>query len=158
MVALALSNGKSEDYMLEFYDVFRAVHVISIIAWMATLLYLPRLFVYHAEQRDNSAFKEVVEVQEKRLYYGIGHPAMLMAIVSGSLMIIATPELFKSGGWLHVKLSCVVLLIIFHFFCGFYRKSLSRGDYKSAGFFRIFNEIPTVLMIAIVIMAIVKPF
>ncbi|RDU71341.1 protoporphyrinogen oxidase HemJ [Helicobacter aurati] len=144
--------------LLEFYDVFKAIHIIAVISWMAALLYLPRLFVYHVREKSNQPFKKVVEVQERRLYYGIGYPAMLLTIISGTLMLTADLHLFSTGGWLHAKLTFVALLIIFHFFCGFYRKALLSNNYKSTLFFRVFNEIPTLLMIGIVIMAVVKPF
>ncbi|STQ86344.1 protoporphyrinogen oxidase HemJ [Helicobacter muridarum] len=144
--------------MIEFYGAFKALHIIAVISWMAALLYLPRLFVYHSEQKDNIQFKQVVQIQEKRLYYGIGYPGMLLSIISGILMILSNPHLFASGGWLHAKLTFALLLIIFHFACGFYRRALMLDNYKSARFFRFFNEIPTLLMIGIVIMAVVKPF
>lgn len=144
--------------MSEFYIIFKAIHIVAVISWMAALLYLPRLFVYHSEQRENIHFRKVIEVQEKNLYYTIGYPAMILTVASGILMLIPNLELFKSGGWLHVKLMFVLLLIVFHFYCGFYRKTLLLGKYKSSRFFRIFNEIPTLLMIGIVIMVVIRPF
>ncbi|MWV60904.1 protoporphyrinogen oxidase HemJ [Helicobacter saguini] len=144
--------------MAEFYTAFKAFHIISIITWMAALFYLPRLFVYHAQQYENADFTRVAAVQEKKLYYYIGYPAMICSLLSGVLLIASNPYIFKSGGWLHAKLLFVGFLFIFHFACGFYRKRLLLSCYKSEKFFRIFNEIPTLLMIAIVIFAVCKPF
>ena len=143
--------------MAEYYLAFKAFHIISIITWMASLFYLPRLFVYHAQQYDNADFKKVVEIQEQKLYYYIGYPAMVASLVSGVLLILSFDSIFKSG-WFHAKLLFVALLFLFHFTCGFYRKKMLSSRYKSERFFRIFNELPTLLMIAIVILAVTKPF
>ena len=144
--------------MSEFYNEFKAFHVIAIITWMAMLLYLPRLFVYHAQQYKNTAFKHIVVIQEKKLYYYIGYPAMIATLISGLCLIFSIPDIMKSGGWIHAKHVLFILLFIFHFACGFYRKKLLQSLYKSEKFFRFFNEIPTILMIGIVILAIIKPF
>ena len=144
--------------MNDFYLELKAVHIMSIIAWMSCLFYLPRLFIYHVQQYTNIHFKKVVEIQERRLYYYIGYPAMLMSFASGAAIIMSNLEIFKSGGWIHIKLMLVVFMFIFHFLCGFYRKKLLNECYKSEKFFRIFNEIPTLLMIGIVFFAVTKPF
>ncbi|RDU62700.1 protoporphyrinogen oxidase HemJ [Helicobacter didelphidarum] len=142
------------DFLTESYNGFKAFHIISVITWMAALFYLPRLFVYHAQQYNNKSFTDIVEIQEKKLYYYIGYPAMIATFISGILLLFITPM----GAWLHAKLTLVALLFVFHFACGFYRKKLIVSLYKSEIFFRFFNEVPTLLMIGIVIFAVVKPF
>ncbi|TLD83346.1 protoporphyrinogen oxidase HemJ [Helicobacter trogontum] len=142
----------------DYYDYIKVFHIASVITWMAMLFYLPRLFVYHAEQYNNVAFRNVVELQEKRLYYAIGYPAMIAVLISGSLITLAVPGIMKSGGWIHAKFTLVLLLLVYHFCCGFYRKKLLESCYKSGRFFRIFNEIPTLFMLIIVYLVVLKPF
>jgi len=144
---------------MEYYNWILAFHVMSLISWMAMLFYLPRLFVYHTEHADNSGFVEVVTVQEHKIYHYIGVPAMWATVLSGSAMIALNPGLFQSGGWLHAKLTAALLLIVYHFTLGRYKKQLKEGRCtKSGKFFRAYNEVPTLLMIFIVIMVVVKPF
>ncbi len=143
---------------MEYYLWIKAFHVMSVISWMAMLFYLPRLFVYHAEHRDNQGFVEVVKIQERKLYYFIGVPAFWASLLSGAAMIALSPELFKTGMWLHIKLTAAFLLILYHFSLGYFlKKFASNSCAKSGRFFRIYNEVPTILMIIIVIMAVVKP-
>ncbi len=137
----------------------KALHIISFVSWMAVLFYLPRLFVYHAEQRENKDFIKVVKVMERRLYYGIGMPAFTLTLISGLWMIGLNPSIFQSGMWIHIKLTAVALLIAYYFHNGYVRKKLEKDECNKSGkFFRIYNEIPTILLIIIVIMAIVRPF
>lgn len=144
---------------MEYYTWILAFHVMSFISWMAMLFYLPRLFVYHAEHAANEGFKEVVAIQENKLYSFIGTPAMWATILSGGAMIALMPELFQSGGWLHAKLTAAALLIAYHFTLGKIKKKLQSGECSQSGkFFRFYNEVPTLLMIVIVIMVVVKPF
>ena len=144
---------------MEYYTWILAFHVMSFISWMAMLFYLPRLYVYHAEHAANKGFMEVVAIQENKLYSFIGTPAMWATILSGSAMIALTPELFQSGGWLHAKLTAAALLIAYHFTLGRIKKKLQSGECSQSGtFFRIYNEVPTLLMVVIVIMVVVKPF
>ncbi len=135
----------------------KALHVISIIAWMAALLYLPRLFVYHTEAEVGSKQSETFKVMERRLYRGIMTPAMIGAWLFGLWMAFA----FNVWGeaWFWVKFACVILLSGFHGMMGRYLKAFrdDRND-KPQKFFRAINEVPTVLMIIIVIMVIVRPF
>ncbi len=144
--------------LTEFYVSLKVFHVISIITWMAGLFYLPRLFVYHAQQYDNTGFRKVVEIQESKLYYYIMYPAMIAVLISGTLITLSIPDIMKIGGWMHAKLTFVFLLFVYHFVCGFYRKKLLDNKYKSELFFRFFNEIPTILMVLIVFLVIAKPF
>ncbi len=143
---------------MEYYSWILAFHVMSIISWMAMLFYLPRLFVYHAEHRDNKGFVEVVKIQEHKLYYFIGVPAFWASLLSGLTMIALNPDMFKSGMWLHIKLTAAFLMILYHFSLRYFliRFKEDRCE-KSGKFFRVYNEIPTILMIIIVIMAVVKP-
>ncbi len=135
----------------------KAFHIISVISWMAMLFYLPRLFVYHAENRDNEGFVKVVKIQERKLYYFIGVPAFWASVITGSLLIYLNPSLFKQG-WLHIKLLAVLFLIIYHFSLRYFLLKFEKDECRKSGrFFRIYNEIPTILMIVIVIMAVVKP-
>ena len=136
----------------------KALHVISVIAWMAGMLYLPRLFVYHAEAERGSVQSETFKIMERRLYRGITTPAMLAAYVFGLIMIFAGVVDWSSI-WPWVKTVAVLALSGFHGLLGRYRRAFAedRND-KPVKFYRMINEIPTVLMIVIVIMVIVKPF
>lgn len=143
---------------MEYYFYIKALHIASFTAWMAMLFYLPRLFVYHAENHANNGFVSVVCIQEKKLYSYIGMPALFATLLTGIALIMLNPSLF-SGGWLHAKLSVVVLLVLFHFYCGMIVRSLAQQTCtKSAKFFRILNEFPTLALLAIVFLAIVRPF
>lgn len=137
---------------------FMALHVISVIAWMAGLLYLPRLFVYHVGAEKGSPQSETFKVMERRLYRGITTPAMIAAYIFG-LILIFRGVVDWSTVWPWVKAAAVLALSGVHGFLGRYRKAFAedRND-KPAKFFRVLNEVPTVLMIVIVIMVIVKPF
>ncbi len=94
----------------------KAIHIIFMVSWMAVLFYLPRLFVYHAENKDNKEFVKIVKVMEKRLFYVIGIPAFVITLITGLSMIFMNPELFKSGGWLHAKLKLVAVFFLQFFF------------------------------------------
>jgi len=138
-------------------------HVISLISWFAVLFYLPRLFVYHAENIENKGFVEVAKVQEYKLFKYIGVPAMWATVLSGSFLIYLSIagdfNLFLTGGWLHAKLFFVTLLIIYFYSMNKYRKELEEDKCtKSGKFFRMYNEVPTLLMLVIVAMVVVKPF
>ena len=137
----------------------KAFHVISVISWMAVLFYLPRLFVYHVENKDKKEFVSVVKTMEYKLHKFIGIPAFWATVLSGLGLIFLNPEIFKTGGWIHVKLTAAVLLIIYYIYTAYLRRKLEKDMCdKSGKFFRIYNEIPTILMIVIVVMVIVKPF
>lgn len=139
------------------YTVVLWFHIISFISWFAVLFYLPRLFVYHAENIDNPGFIEVVKVQEMKLYKYIGVPSMWTTILSGSYLIYEIG--FAGNYWLHAKLLFLVLLIAFFFSMNKYRiEFLEDRCTKSGKFFRMYNEIPTILMLLIVAMVVFKPF
>ena len=144
---------------MDYYNWIIVLHIMSFISWMAVLLYLPRLFVYHIENKDNEGFVKVVSVQEEKLYKYIGFPTFIATIFTGGLLLYFNLDLFRSGGWLHLKLTLVFLLAIYFFSLEYYRIDLKeRSCNKSAKFFRIYNEIPTVLSFIIVIMVIIRPF
>lgn len=144
--------------LIEYYLWLKAAHVIAVMAWMAGMLYLPRLYVYHIEQGQNSRIADTFKIMEWRLLKYIINPAMIASFLFGILMIVANPELMQQG-WFHAKLTLVILMTGVHGMLARYRKQLERNACtKSARFFRILNEVPTVFMIAIVILVIVKPF
>jgi putative membrane protein len=136
----------------------KALHVIAVIAWMAGLLYLPRLFVYHAESEKGSIQSETFKIMERRLYRAITTPAMIAAWVFGLWMVFAGVVQWNEG-WFHLKLAFVLLLSGYHGFLGSQlRKFATDSNTRSSRFFRAINEIPTLLMIVIVVAVIVKPF
>ena len=144
---------------MEYYTWILAFHVMSFTSWMAMLFYLPRLFIYHREHSDNVAFGEVVQIQEYKLYAYIGVPAMWATLLSGAVMLYLNPGIFQSGGWMHVKLLFIAILVAYSFSLNSIRKKLiDNPEYKSGKYFRFYNEVPTLIMIVIVIMVVVKPF
>ena len=139
------------------YAWVKAVHVIAVISWMAGMLYLPRLFVYHAEAGPGTPQSETFKVMERRLLRAIINPAMIATWVAG--LWLAWQGFGFMGGWLHAKIGLVVLMSAVHgYLSGAVRKFAEDRNGKSARHWRIVNEIPTLLMIAIVILVIVKPF
>ncbi|NOZ31953.1 MAG: protoporphyrinogen oxidase HemJ [Alphaproteobacteria bacterium] len=135
----------------------RAVHVIAVIAWMAGLLYLPRLFVYHAGSGADTVLSETFKIMERRLYRAIMTPAMVASWVLG-LWLIAGGSVYFGEPWVWAKGTLVVALTGYHFWLGVLAKHFARDDNgHSARFFRWINEVPTVLMIGIVLLVIGKP-
>lgn len=136
----------------------KALHVISMVCWFAALFYLPRLFVYHSMSED-SVSRERFMVMERKLYRGIMTPAMIATLVFGGWLISFDASGYSSQGWMHAKLTLVFLLIGYHHVCGAQVKRFARGENgRSHVFYRWFNEIPVLILIAIVILVIVKPF
>ncbi|MDP2850938.1 MAG: CopD family protein [Sulfuricurvum sp.] len=140
-------------------------HIISMVSWFAVLFYLPRLFVYHVENGTNQGFIDVVEVMEMKIYKYIGVPAFWATLLSGIALIVMSTQqyngvnVFQMGGWMHAKMTLVAILIGYFFTLGHYRLKLKENTaYKSGKFFRIYNEVPTLLLIGIVALVIVKPF
>ena len=134
-----------------------ALHIISIISWMAGLLYLPRLFVYHVDAAPGSELSETLETMERRLLRAIMTPAMIASWIFGIWLVVLTDA--HSEIWFHIKLTLTILLSASHMVMAKWRKEFaSDQNTRSARFYRIANEIPTLLMIAIVILVIVKPF
>ncbi len=147
------------DWLLPWYPWIKALHVISVIAWMAGMLYLPRLFVYHVDAAPGSAQSETFKVMERRLLRGIVNPAMVLAWLFGGLLL-ATPGLVDwSQAWIWVKLAMVATMSGLHGYFSLWRRDFEADrNQRSARFYRLANELPTVLMIAIVVMVIVRPF
>lgn len=144
---------------MDYYLWIKALHVISIIAWMAAQLYLPRLFVYHCDAPVGSAQSETFKVMERRLLKAIMNPAMIAAWIFGITMIALNPDLLKGQGWLHAKLALVLALSGTHgVLVKYVRVFANDANTKPQRFFRILNEVPTLLMIFIVILVIVRPF
>ena len=142
-----------------FYLWIKAFHIVAVIAWMAGLLYLPRLFVYHADAAVGSAMSETFKVMEAKLYRMIIRPAMWASIVFGGLLISLPGVVDWHHGWMHAKLVLVLGLLVFtHFLAHWRRAFLEDRNTRPARFFRMVNEIPTLLMIAIVVLVVVKPF
>jgi len=132
----------------------KALHIIAVICWFAALLYLPRLFVYHAMSNDDIS-NERFKIMERKLYRGIMTPSMVITLLAGTYLAY---QIGFNGLWLHIKIALVALLVIYHFYCGklltdFANNKNSHGHV----FYRWFNEFPAVLLIIIVILAVVKP-
>jgi putative membrane protein len=146
-------------FLLPLYPWIKALHIIAVISWMAGLLYLPRLFVYHCDVPRGSPESERFKVMERRLLKQIMTPAMIAVWVLG-LLLVATPGVIDwAAGWWHVKLLLVILMSGFQGGLSRWRRDFMEDrNTRSQRFYRIANEIPTVLMVVIVIMVIVKPF
>ncbi len=136
----------------------KAFHIIAVISWMAGLLYLPRLFVYHAMVEKDSARAKIFSLMERRLLKAIMNPAMIITFVLGFWMVLLNPGLL-SEGWFHAKVVLVFALAGVHGKFAVMRKGLESGlNIKSDRYYRIWNEVPTLLMIIIVILVVVQPF
>jgi len=143
---------------MDYYLWILAFHVMSFMSWMAMLFYQPRLYVYHSEHAENEGFVEVVQIQEYKLYKYIGNPAMWATILSGSTMLYLNPA-YLTQGWMIAKLIFLGMLIAYHYSMEFHRKRLIENPYYRPGkFYRFYNEVPTLLMIGIVIFVVIKPF
>jgi putative membrane protein len=136
----------------------KAFHIISMVCWFAGLFYLPRLFVYHS-MSDDAVSRERFCTMERKLYRGIMGPAMVATLVFGIWLISLNAKEYFSHGWMHAKLTLVVLLIGYHHVCGAQVKRFARGENgRSHVFYRWFNEVPVLILLAIVILVVVKPF
>ena len=138
------------------YEWIKALHIISVIAWMAGLLYLPRLYVYHAMVEAGSVRAETFKLMERRLLKAIMNPAMIASWVFGLAMLYMNPALF-SEIWMIIKIGCVIAMTAAHMVFGKMRKELEQDKERRNGIYRMWNEVPTILMIIIVIMAVVEP-
>lgn len=137
---------------------FKALHIISLVAWFAGLFYLPRLFVYHATAED-AISQNRFKVMEYRLYYGITWPAALATTALGLALISFNPVYYLQARWMQAKLSLVVLLWVYHLACGYYLKCFVKDENRqSAFFFRVFNEVPVLFLVGIVMLVVLKPF
>tara|TARA_X000001036_G_C20383504_1_gene685627 strand:+ start:33 stop:467 length:435 start_codon:yes stop_codon:yes gene_type:complete len=143
---------------MNYYLLFKSLHLIAVISWMAGLLYLPRIFVYHVENSDKKEATEIFEVMEKRLYFYIMRPAMILSWFFGIILIYINGLDVFSQLWMHIKLGLVVLLTIYHEYLGMCLKSLRLNtNTKTSKFFRIVNEVPTIILIFIIFIVIFKP-
>ncbi|WP_089698152.1 protoporphyrinogen oxidase HemJ [Candidatus Pelagibacter communis] len=143
---------------MNYYLLFKSLHLIAVISWMAGLLYLPRIFVYHVENYQKKETTEIFETMERKLYFYIMRPAMLISWLFGILLIYQIGFESFSQIWLQLKIFFVIILTVYHEYLGKCLTSLRDGsNSKSSRFFRIINEIPTILLILIVFIVIFKP-
>ena len=142
---------------MNFYLLFKSLHLIAVISWMAGLLYLPRIFVYHSEA-DHESQKKVFKIMEKRLYNFIMMPAMLLSWLFGVLLLHSIGFSVFNELWMQIKIAAVVILTIYHFTLGNYLNDFAAdNNQKSSKFFRIYNEIPTIILIVVIFVTIFKP-
>ena len=140
------------------YLTFKALHLIAVISWMAGLLYLPRIFVYHSETRENKGQSETFKLMEKRLYFYIMNPAMVLSWVFGILLIHVQGIISLGLLWMKIKLGLVIILTGYHFYLLAILKDFQAdNNFKSSKFFRIINEVPTILLIIIIFVVTFKP-
>ena len=146
------------EFLAPAYSWIKVIHLVAVISWMAGLLYLPRLFVYHASVPIGSERSELFKTMERKLFRFIMGPAMHITWFAGIALAIIL-QAWQDGGWFHAKLLTVVLMTFCHGYCGKFLKGFNKDQNKhSEEFFRLFNEGPTLLMIVIVILVIIKPF
>ena len=140
------------------YLLFKSLHLIAVISWMAGLLYLPRIFVYHAENLNDSNTSSIFKIMEKKLYLYIMMPAMVLSWIFGMILISNICFETLSTLWIKIKLILVILLTLYHFYLGKLLEDFRLNkNTKSSKFFRIINEVPTLLLILIVFIVIFKP-
>ena len=140
------------------YLLFKSLHLISVISWMAGLLYLPRIFVYHSENNNNQNTSEIFKTMEKKLFNYIMMPAMILAWLFGLLLVSFLGFSVFSEIWMQLKLVFVLLLTFYHFYLGRCVKLFSiNQNVNSPKFYRIINEVPTILLILIVFIVVFKP-
>ena len=145
--------------MAEYYQWFKALHIISVIAWMAGMLYLPRLYVYHADAEPGSDKSETFKIMERRLLRAITNPAMVASFLFGGLMLATPGAIDWSMGWIWVKLAMIGLMAAIHGLLAHWRRDFeSDRNTRPARFYRMWNEAPTIPLIVIVMMAVVEPF
>lgn len=137
--------------------ILKAFHIVFMVSWFGGLFYLPRLFVYHADSVDRVSI-ERFQLMEKRLYYGIMWPAALLTSLSGLSLLLMAWSYYSHAGWMHIKLTLVALLWAYHLACGHYRRLFAQEkNERSALFFRFFNEIAILFLVAIVFLVVLKP-
>ena len=142
---------------IELYDLIKILHIVSVISWLAALLYLPRIFVYHCRVPFACESCQLFQEMEKKLFRYIATPAMVLTLLFGFYLALQIG--FEGSVWLHIKIVLVFLLVGFHFHLNIYRKKFASGkNNKTHKFFRLINEVPTVLMLIIVALVVLKPF
>ena len=143
---------------MNFYLLFKSLHLIAVVSWMAGLLYLPRIFVYHVENKEKKEVTDIFILMEKRLYNYIMRPAMMLTWAFGLVLIYLIGFDVFSNLWMQIKIVLIVFLSIYHEYLGKCLLALKDGtNLKSSKFFRIINEIPTLILIIVVFLAIFKP-
>ena len=143
---------------MNYYLLFKSLHLIAVISWMAGLLYLPRIFVYHVENINDHNSKKIFQIMERKLYFYIMMPAMILSWIFGLILVSIIGFDILSTLWIQLKLLLVVLLTFYHFYLGQCLKNfVFEKNNKTSKFFRIINEIPTILFIFIVFIVIFKP-
>ena len=140
------------------YLLFKSLHLIAVISWMVGLLYLPRIFVYHVENINDDNSKKIFKIMEKKLFFFIMMPAMILSWIFGLILIFIIGSDILSTLWTQIKLLLILLLTFYHFYLGQCLKNLAfEQNNKTSKFFRIINEIPTILLILIVFIVVFKP-
>ncbi|PAU77092.1 TIGR00701 family protein [Halovibrio salipaludis] len=136
----------------------KAFHLMAMVTWFAGIFYLPRLFVYHAMTEDEPG-RERFRTMERKLYRGIMNPSMIATLIFGTWLIALNPEYYLQQGWLHIKLLLIAVLVAYHLWCGHFVR-LFRDDRNTRGhvFFRWINEAPVLLLVAIILLAVLRPF
>ena len=143
-------------FVAQWHAWIKALHIVAVMAWMAGMLYLPRLYVYHAAAKPGTELSETLKVMERRLLRAIVNPAMIAAFISGGMLLTVQDW---GRGWLYVKLALVVAMSVLHHLYATWRKDFEQDrNTRPPRFYRIANEIPTLLLIAIVFLAVIKPF
>lgn len=146
------------DFLNDHYIWLKAFHIIAVIFWMAGMLYLPRLFVYHHQAEKGGELEATLQVQERKLLKTIINPAMIAVWTLAVLMLVANTSLF-SVGWFHAKLALVIALSGVHGFYAGAQRKFGRGErVRSEKFWRLMNEVPALMVVAIVLLAVVKPW
>lgn len=146
-------------WLAEYYLVLKALHIIAVVAWFAGMFYLPRLYVYHAGVAPGSEASELFKVMERRLLRAIINPAMALVFVFGILLALVPGVDAFSQGWFHVKLTLVLILSAYHGYLARVRRAFAADrNTRDPRFYRMINEVPTVILIAVVFLAVLKPF
>ena len=148
-----------DGFLGAWHDVIKALHILAVIAWMAGMLYLPRLFVYHVDCEPGSRQSETFKVMERRLLKGIINPAMIATFVFGILLVLDVGWALWSEGWWLVKVAAFIAMSAVHgWFVTLWRAFAEDRNHRTSRFFRLINEVPTVLLVIIVVMVVVRPF
>ena len=144
------------------FNVVKALHIIFVVSWFAGLFYMVRLFIYHTEAQQRAEIERCIlseqfELMEKKLWWIITTPAMVLTVVFGTWMILLNPNYYLSQGWMHLKLGFVVVLLVYHFLCQKIMNDLRKGQFnwRSNGL-RIWNEVATLILVAVVFLVVMK--
>lgn len=156
-----LFNFARMNFLLENYTVWKALHIVFVVSWFAGLFYMVRLFIYHTEantrpDEEKRILQDQFDIMQSRLWYIITTPAMILTVIFGTLMLIANPALLKMP-WMHIKLTFVGILLVYHFICqGIMNRLKSKSSKWTSGHLRIWNEVATLLLVSIVFLVIMK--